>query len=42
MRANQGAAGIDQTTITDVEQYGVDRLLDELVAELKVRARNTR
>jgi group II intron reverse transcriptase/maturase len=35
VRANRGAAGIDQTTIADVEQYGVDRLLDELAAELK-------
>jgi RNA-directed DNA polymerase len=35
VRANRGAAGIDQMTIADVEQYGVDRLLDELVAELK-------
>ena len=30
-----GAAGIDQQTIADVEQYGVDRLLDELAADLK-------
>jgi hypothetical protein len=29
VRANQGAAGIDHTTIADVEQYGVSRLLDE-------------
>ncbi len=35
VRANRGAAGIDQTTIADIEQYGVDRLLDELAAELK-------
>ncbi len=35
VRANRGAAGIDRTTITDVEQYGVDRLLDELAADLK-------
>jgi retron-type reverse transcriptase len=35
VRANRGAAGIDQTTIVDIEQYGVDRLLDELAAELK-------
>jgi RNA-directed DNA polymerase len=35
VRANRGAAGIDRVTIADVEQYGVDRLLDELAAELK-------
>ena len=35
VRANRGAAGIDRTTIADVEQYGVDRLLDELAADLK-------
>jgi len=35
VRANHGAAGIDQTTIADVEQYGVSRLLDELAADLR-------
>jgi RNA-directed DNA polymerase len=35
VRSNQGAAGIDRQTIADVEQYGVDRLLDELAADLK-------
>jgi group II intron reverse transcriptase/maturase len=35
VRANRGAAGIDRTTIQDVERYGVDRLLDELAADLK-------
>ncbi len=35
VRANRGAAGIDRTTIADVEQHGVDRLLDELAADLK-------
>jgi RNA-directed DNA polymerase len=35
VRRNGGAPGIDQTTIADVEQYGVDRLLDELEAELR-------
>ena len=34
VRRNAGAAGIDQTTITDVEEYGVARLLDELAMEL--------
>ena len=35
VRANRGAAGIDRTTLADVEQYGVDRLLDELAADLR-------
>jgi len=35
VRHNAGAAGIDRTTIADVESYGVTRLLDELAAELK-------
>jgi group II intron reverse transcriptase/maturase len=35
VRRNRGAAGIDQITITDVEGYGVDRLLDELAADLR-------
>src|SRR6266581_6009986 len=35
VRANRGAAGVDRTTIQDVERYGVDRLLDELAADLK-------
>ena len=34
VRANRGAAGIDRQTIADVEQYGIARLLDELVADL--------
>jgi len=35
VRRNNGAPGIDQITLSDVEEYGVDRLLDELAAELK-------
>jgi RNA-directed DNA polymerase len=35
VRRNNGAPGIDQTTLAEVEEYGVDRLLDELEAELK-------
>jgi RNA-directed DNA polymerase len=35
VRANRGAAGIDRITLAAVEQYGVDRLLDELAANLK-------
>jgi len=35
VRANKGAPGIDQQTIADVEEYGVDRLLDELEADLR-------
>ncbi len=35
VRRNRGAAGIDQTTIAQVEQDGVDRLLDRLAADLR-------
>jgi RNA-directed DNA polymerase len=35
VRANHGAAGIDQITIADVEEYGIAKLLDELAADLK-------
>ncbi len=35
VRRNRGAAGIDRITITEVEQYGVSRLLEELAADLK-------
>jgi retron-type reverse transcriptase len=35
VRRNRGAAGIDHTTLADVERYGVARLLDELAADLK-------
>ena len=34
VRRNGGAPGIDRTTLADVEQYGVSRLLDELGADL--------
>jgi retron-type reverse transcriptase len=35
VRRNDGAAGIDGVTLEAVEQYGVTRLLDELVTDLK-------
>jgi group II intron reverse transcriptase/maturase len=35
VRRNQGAPGIDQVTIQQVEQYGVDRLLDKLAVALR-------
>ncbi len=35
VRANHGAAGIDKQTIAEVEEYGVDRLLDELAVDLR-------
>jgi RNA-directed DNA polymerase len=35
VRRNRGAAGIDRITLAAVEQYGIDRLLDELAADLK-------
>ena len=36
VRRNRGAPGIDQTTIAEVEEYGVDRLLDEVETDLRV------
>ena len=33
--ANRGAAGVDQMTLTAVEDYGIGRLLDELAADLR-------
>jgi RNA-directed DNA polymerase len=35
VRENRGAAGIDGRSIGDVEQYGVERFLEELGAELQ-------
>jgi group II intron reverse transcriptase/maturase len=35
VRRNRGAAGIDRITLAEVEQYGADRLLDELAADLR-------
>jgi RNA-directed DNA polymerase len=35
VRRNRGAAGIDAQTIEDVEQYGVERFLAELEADLR-------
>jgi RNA-directed DNA polymerase len=35
VRRNRGAAGIDHITLADVEEYGVARLLGELVADLR-------
>ncbi|WP_220449610.1 group II intron reverse transcriptase/maturase [Nonomuraea longispora] len=37
VRRNDGAPGIDKTTLAQVEEYGVDRLLDEVAAELRER-----
>jgi group II intron reverse transcriptase/maturase len=37
VRRNRGAAGIDHITLADVEEYGIDLLLDELAADLKAR-----
>src|SRR5436305_516273 len=34
VRRNNGAPGIDHTTLADVEEYGVARFLDELGADL--------
>ena len=38
VRANRGAAGIDRATIADVERYGIDRLLDELAADVRAES----
>ncbi len=35
VRANHGAAGIDKQSIADVEEYGVSKLLDQLVVDLR-------
>jgi RNA-directed DNA polymerase len=35
VRANRGAPGIDRITIAQIEQAGVDRLLDDLARDLK-------
>jgi group II intron reverse transcriptase/maturase len=35
VRRNKGAAGVDRQTLEEVERYGVQRLLDELRAELR-------
>ena len=35
VRANNGAPGIDRTTLAQAEQYGIDRLLGELASELR-------
>jgi RNA-directed DNA polymerase len=35
VRRNRGAAGVDAQTIADVEQYGVERFLEELGSELR-------
>lgn len=37
VRNNNGAPGIDKTTLAEVEEYGVDRLLGELADELETR-----
>jgi RNA-directed DNA polymerase len=35
VRRNDGAPGIDKTTLAQVEEYGATRLLDELASELR-------
>jgi RNA-directed DNA polymerase len=35
VRANNGAPGIDKITLAAAEEYGIDRLLDELASELE-------
>jgi RNA-directed DNA polymerase len=36
-KANGGAAGVDNQTFADIEDYGVDKWLGELAAELKAK-----
>ena len=38
VRRNDGAPGIDKTTLAEVEEYGVARLLDELAERTEGRA----
>jgi RNA-directed DNA polymerase len=35
VRANRGAAGVDRMTLVAVEEYGVERMLDELARDLR-------
>jgi len=35
VRRNKGAAGVDSQTLADIEQYGVERFLEELQFELR-------
>ena len=35
VRANKGAAGVDKQTLAEVEVYGIQRLLDEVAADLR-------
>jgi RNA-directed DNA polymerase len=35
VRSNNGAPGIDKITLAQVEEYGIDRMLGELAAELR-------
>ena len=30
VKSNRGSAGVDRVTLTEIEQYGVDRMLDEV------------
>lgn len=38
VRANKGAAGVDGETLAEVEQYGVERFLEELGAALRTKS----
>jgi RNA-directed DNA polymerase len=37
VRRNNGAPGIDKTTLAEVEEYGIDRLLGELAEQVRQR-----
>jgi group II intron reverse transcriptase/maturase len=38
VRKNRGSAGVDRQTLTEVEEYGTERFLEELAAELEAGA----
>ena len=35
VKRNRGSAGVDRQTLAEIEQYGVERMLDELHAALR-------
>ena len=42
VRVDKGAAGVDKQTLADVEDYGVERLLGEIAADLRQAATGRR
>jgi retron-type reverse transcriptase len=35
VKKNRGSAGVDRQTLVEVEEYGIDRFLEEIAAELR-------